>query len=116
LTFDFPKGEARLLLDLWVGDLHSKDPDIRERYNRAILFVEKLGFWISGPTDPSNYPLNQESMCIDIRLLPDNYNPGVLLPANTSENPIYYMYSTDINTCFYFSCESARLQWLNQGA
>jgi hypothetical protein len=116
LTFDFPKKEVRLLVDLWVGDLHSKEHAVRERYQSAQLFLEDLGFWISGPTDPKEFPIGRDSLCIDIRLLPDDYIPGVSLPEPSPDKPTYYLYSTDINTCFFFSCGSAKLQWSQPGA
>ena len=111
LTFDFINQEARLILDVWVGDLESKEHDIREKYQRAEVRLINLSFWISQPTDPSQFPLSRETLCIDINLLPETYKPGLALPESTPQNPVYYLYSTDINTTFFFACESVSIQW-----
>ncbi|WP_291270933.1 hypothetical protein [Geothrix sp.] len=112
LTFDLVNQEVRLVLDIWIGNLDSNKHDEREKYQHAEVRLVNLAFWISQPTDPSEFPLSKDSLCIDVRELPDDYKPGIPLPESTPENPTYYLYSTDINTCFFFACESATLQWL----
>ncbi len=112
LTFDFVNNEARLTLDVWVGDLDSDEESIREKYRRAELLLSNIGFWISQPTNPGEFPIPDDTLCIDISVLMEDYNPGVALPESTPENPTYCLYSTDINTCFFFACKSASLQWL----
>jgi len=112
LTFDLINQEVRLVLDIWIGNLGSNEHNEREKYQRAEVRLINLGFWISQPTDPSEFPLSKESLCIDVRKLPEDYKPGIPLPESNPENPTYYLYSTDINTCFFFACESAALQWL----
>ena len=112
LTFDFTNNEARLTLDVWVGDLGSKDPDVREKYQKAELWLSNLGFWISQSSEPGEFPVSKESLCIDISILREDFDPGVALPEFRPENPTYCLYSTDINTCFFFACQSASLHWL----
>jgi hypothetical protein len=112
LTFDFANSEARMTLNVWVGDLHSKDHDLREKYRPAELRLLGLAFWISQPTDPGQFPIPNDRLCIDISILRSDYNPGVALPESNPESPTYCLYSTDINTCFFFACLSASLRWL----
>ena len=111
LTLDFVNKEARLTLDVWTGDLDSKKHGVRENYQRAQLRLINLLFWISQPTDLSKFPISKDSLCIDIGLLSADYKPGVPLPESNPANPTYYLYSTDINTCFFFACQSASVQW-----
>ena len=112
LAFDFSNNEARLILDVWVGDLDSDETNVRERYQQAELRLSNLGFWISQPTDPGNFPIPNNTLCIDISILREAFDPGLALPEFKPENPTYCLYSTDINTCFFFACQSASLQWL----
>ncbi|HJV91515.1 MAG TPA: hypothetical protein VJ623_14490 [Holophagaceae bacterium] len=112
ITFDLVKKEVRLNLNVWVGDLDSEEHEIRERYQLAELKLQGLGFWVSGPSDPDEFPITKNSLCIDISVLRPDYDPGIALPAQDPSNPTYCLYSTDINTCFFFTCQSASVQWL----
>jgi hypothetical protein len=46
---DYVKREARLLIDLWVGELRSDNEELREAYRKGELRLSGLLYWVIEP-------------------------------------------------------------------
>jgi hypothetical protein len=51
LSVDYRTRVAKLELDIWTGDLHSKDTVVREAYRLAELVISGVAFFFLDPPD-----------------------------------------------------------------
>ncbi len=110
VTIDFPKREARLALEIWVGD-----DEHREAYRQAEVTLSGLIFWASEPPD-SRYPYGEpESVKIDVgpiaRLDPERRSALPPIPQSAFAN---WLYVNEWNAFIYSAAENARLEWCGE--
>jgi hypothetical protein len=107
VTIDFVKREARLSLDIWIGD-----DDDREAYRRAELTLTGLIFWIVEPPD-ARYPYGQaDHLIIDmgsVASLPREKQPTLPpIPESAFSN---WLFVVEWNAFIYVAAEDADLIW-----
>ena len=105
---DFTKREARLQLDLWVGD----DED-KEAYRRGLVTLTGVLFWVCEPPDPG-YPFGRpESVRIDGGPLSKDFpNRQPALPPVPPNVFINWLFVNEWNAFIYFAASDASLTWL----
>jgi len=111
VAIDYPTSEARLILDLWIGDMGGTEAE-RESYRLAEVTLSGLAFWISEPPD-ARYPYSDiGAHRIDIGSVDTlkSKRPAELPPApiGTFTN---WIYVTDWNAFIYFAAKRASLEW-----
>jgi len=114
LTIDYTKSEARLVLDVWIGDMGAKPDGEREAYRLAELALSGLLFWVSEPPH-ADYPYDIASgLKIDIGPLErcDGKDRAKLppIPVGAFEN---WVFVDDWNAFAYVAAKDASLKWLS---
>lgn len=115
VVFNFAEDEVRLGLDVWVGDLDSDDPLVREKYLRAELRLNEIGLWIAdGPPNLDELCSGDELMLNEMgRLSEDHVIHAALLP-NAAVKPEHFLFVSRFNAIYYFTCLSATLDWAGE--
>jgi hypothetical protein len=110
---DYRAREAKFELDIWVGDLSSKDPVIREAYQSVELTLVGLVFHVVEPPD-SRYPYREnDHLTIDIGEMHDlSKPPSMKLPPVPDGAFATWMFVLQWNSFMYFAAREARLVWL----
>jgi hypothetical protein len=115
LKIDYVKREAEFTIDVWVGDLQSKDDSIREKYRSGKLLLSSLLYCVIGPPDSSYQydkpaPLWVDAGPIDKLSAPLSASLPKPIPADSFA---YWFFVRDWNAFIYIAAKSARLIWDN---
>ena len=110
IALDFAKREARLSLDIWIGD-----DEVLEAYQQAEVTLSGLIFWMSEAPDAS-YPYElAEAITIDsgpLSQLPAEKRPQ--LPPITTTAFLNWIFVVDWNAFIYLAAEDASLRWIGE--
>ena len=112
-SIDYTKQEARLVLDVWVGDMQSVD---REAYRLAEVTLTGLYYWVVEPPHP-DYPFHGDSggsgETINIRSMNDFKSPDDLkLPSVPVGIFANYIFVSDWNSYIFVAAKDTSLVWL----
>lgn len=113
IEVDYVARTANLNLDVWIGDLSSKDPLAREAYRPAKVTLSGLVYFVLEAPDPG-YPFNQpKPLRIDVgvdKLLPEAAR-RTLLPQQLPEGAFtFWIYVTDWNSFIHVAATKATLE------
>ena len=113
ISVDYVLRVATFEIDLWIGDLNSKDPVVRECYRKATITIRGLDFLAIEPPHPV-YPYTEpDTVCISNNgPIDDRYGEklSVLPKGNCSQA----LYIGSWNTCIFVSGESCDLKWTGE--
>jgi hypothetical protein len=103
---------ARILLDLWTGDLTSKEESIREARKRGELVLKDFLFFVIEPPDPNYEYAKPSALWIDARSFKnDPKRKEVKLPQDLPENAfVYRVFVSDWNSFIYFAATDCALE------
>jgi hypothetical protein len=110
-NFSSDSGEQRaeFVLDVWVGDLHSRVESERERWRPALLELRGLVYLVTDPRDP-RYPAAEGApVRIDGCGPDDNPELARQVPEGGFAGRFFV---TEWNAFIHFSALDARLTWL----
>jgi hypothetical protein len=112
VSVDYTKQEARLALDIWVGDLDSEIESEREAYKEAEVTLNGLLFWVSEPPQADHPYQKARSVKIDAGSVATLAEPPkTKLPAVPADISVNWIYVNDWNACIYVAAKSAQLKW-----
>ena len=110
VTIDCTKREARLTLDVWIGD-----DDEREAYRRAELTLTGLLYWVSEPAasgDPYGVP---GAVTIDVGPLEQLHSANCpKLPQTPASAFSNWVFVNDWNAFIYVAAENSSLKWIGE--
>lgn len=110
VTIDYVAAEARLTLDIWIGDLSIEVE--REMYQLAEVTLGGLVFWVIEAPD-QNYEFdNPGELRIDLGEVSDSGPiPSINLPAVPPDAFMNWIYVDEWNCYIYVAARSASLVW-----
>jgi thiamine pyrophosphokinase len=113
LNIDYINKIVELDLNVWVGDLNSKNENIREEYKKMRLKLKRfLFFIIEKPDHTYPYSSGQELM-IDmgkISSLKERHNLKNLMQSIPKEAFAYWIFISQWNSFIYFSALDAEFE------
>lgn len=111
LTLDLPCREARMIMDLWVGDPQAPAVPDRERTRRAELTLSDLVCWKSEGIFLDQNLLDSSGLCIDMGPCERGHPPD--LPPSLAEvqGQIWWLFCSPLNSLTFFCAGSASLEW-----
>jgi hypothetical protein len=111
LAIDYVKREARLILDMWIGEMQPEEE--RETYRLAEFTLSDLLFWVTEPPHP-DYPFKEAgAQRIDmgaLETLPQR--DAVKLPPLPQEYFGNWIFVVSWNAFIYFAAKNSELKWL----
>lgn len=112
VTVNYVAGEARLLLDIWMGDLEAATEAEREKCAQAEIILTGLAFWVCEPPD-SRYPFNiHRGLRIDTGPVHSLRKPPLtVLPPVPEGLFLNWIFVSDWNAFIYVAARHARLEW-----
>lgn len=116
LKLDYVARTAEFDMDVWVGDLHSKDLDVREKYRPALLVLSGLQFCTIEPPD-TKYPFaDAEAVTIERGSMDGlKLPPTIPLPEGLPENSFTnWLFVQEWNAFIYVCAFDARLDWKDE--
>jgi hypothetical protein len=110
---DYASRQARIYLDVWVGDLAGDVDEIREAMRQAVVTIDGLAYFVAEPADKGYDHDGAPPWIVAVgslselraRNVPGLPNPG---PEDAFEN---YLHINNWNTCIYICGRHAFLQW-----
>ncbi len=112
VALDFAKHEARLKLDIWVGNLDSSDDTVREAHRPAEVVLTGLLYWVSEPPESSLSDEEPSAPRIDTGKIEELPSPPTKLPSIPSDAFRNYIYVFDWNSFIYLAARDASFSWL----
>jgi hypothetical protein len=109
VSSDPTKRRAELVLDVWVGDLHSSVEAERERRRPALLELLDLAYLVTDEPDPRYPPTTGSRVQIDACGPDDNPELARQVPAGGFAGRFFV---TEWNAFIHFAAGEARLTWL----
>jgi len=113
VSIDYVKREARLVIDLWVGDSSSGSTELREAYRKGELKLSGLFYWVIEPPD-ANYPYAEsKQLWVDTGSLESaSFNPSVKLPGVLQAGAFAsWIFVQGWNSFMYVAATDASLEW-----
>ena len=110
---DYVKREARLLIDLWVGELSTDNEELREAYRKGELKLSGLLYWVIEPPD-ANYPYGEsKQLWVDAGALESaSFKPSVKLPEPLPARAFAsWIFVQGWNSFMYLAAMDASLEW-----
>jgi hypothetical protein len=109
LSSDPTKRRAELVLDVWIGDLHSSEESERELRRPALLELLEVAYLITDEPDP-RYPATKGApVQIDVCGPDDDAELARQVPAGGFAGRFFV---TEWNAFIHFAAREARLTWL----
>jgi hypothetical protein len=109
-VIDYEKRTLEFSLDVWVGNLESKDVSQRERYKPGILSFEGLAYFVIEP-----------SAALDVSIKPltlsagdpstDNIKPSVSLPETPEGTFCVYLFFRKLNAFMHICASAAKFRY-----
>ena len=109
LSWDIVERRAEFVMDVWVGDLHSDEEAVRERYRPARLELLGLGYLVVDDRDPRYAPFELAPVQIDSCAADDDPERARQVPAGGFAGRFFV---TEWNAFIHFAALEARLTWL----
>ena len=100
---------AELILDVWVGDLHSATESLRECYRAARLEFLGLAYFVLDDSRQEHSVTDQSPVQIDACGADDNPERCRQVPAGGFAGRFFV---TEWNAFIHFAALEARLTWL----
>jgi hypothetical protein len=113
VSIDYIKREARLIMDLSVGDPSSDDAELRDAYREGELKLSGLLYWVIEPPD-ANYPYwESKQLWIDAGdLASASFRPSVKLPEPLPAGAFAsWFFVQGWNSFMYVAAMDASLEW-----
>ena len=113
LNIDYVKREARLLLDLLVGDPSAQTEELREGYRQAEVKLSGLLYWVIEPPDARYEYGKAGTLWIDAGALgSDEPQPSVKLPEPLPSGAFAsWIFVQDWNAFMYVAAMDASIEW-----
>jgi hypothetical protein len=96
IEIDYAKGEVKVEVSVWIGDLESSDEELREKKRDGRLMVSGLQFCMIERPD-SRYPYQEA---------------GSLWIADSNEGFIHYFFINNWNSFIILAAKDARFEWI----
>jgi hypothetical protein len=100
---------AELVLDVWLGDLHSHATTERERYRPARLELLGLTYFVVEEPDPRYLSGDVSPVLIDLCAADDDPARSRQVPEGAFSGRFFV---NDWNSSIHFAALDARLTWL----
>ena len=109
LSTDGGEGRAELILDVWLGDLHSSVTAERERYRPARLELLGLAYLVLDDRDPRYAAIDGDPLRIDVCAADDDPERSRLVPSGGFAGRFFV---TEWNAFILFAALDVRLTWM----
>ena len=113
VSIDYIKREARLIIDLSVGDPSSEDEELRDAYREGELKLSGLLYWVIEPPH-ANYPYAEsKQLWVDAGALRSaSFKPSVKLPEPLPAGAFAsWIFVQDWNSFMFVAAMDASLEW-----
>ena len=115
VSIDYLKSEARMLLNIWVGDLESKEFGIREAERLAELTISDLVYWVMEAPGQDAVASPGKELWIDMGQLETmESQPKIALPPTPSDGFAHWIFVNEWNAFIYFCGKKAEIKWQDQ--
>jgi hypothetical protein len=110
LSSDLTEGRAELILDVWLGDLHSSLESERERRRPGRLELLGLTYLVVEDPDPRYAPVEGTPVQIDACAADDDAARSRQVPEGGFAGRFFV---TQWNSFIHFAALEARLTWID---
>ncbi|MCM3900340.1 MAG: hypothetical protein ND866_01395 [Pyrinomonadaceae bacterium] len=113
VSIDYIKREAKLIIDLSVGDPSSEKEELRDAYREGELKLSGLLYWVIEPPD-ANYPYREsKQLWVDAGALGSaSFKPSVKLPEPLPAGAFAsWIFVQDWNSFMFIAAMDASLVW-----
>jgi len=112
VTVDYEGREAKLFLDIWMGDLGAVSEAEREKYKQAEITLTGLIFWVCEPPC-AGYPYFANGrLTIDLGAIEALAKPpSMVLPPVPTDAFVNWIFVQDWNAFIYVAAGDAKLNW-----
>jgi hypothetical protein len=113
VTIDYMKRNVEIFLNLWVGDLTSKDRAVREKYRRGVLTISDFNYFLIEAPDPRYSYAKDPGITID----GGPYSPGAIksdtkIPPEIPEGMFqYWFFVLEWNSFIHVCAREAGFKW-----
>ncbi|BGE87540.1 hypothetical protein Ms3S1_39760 [Methylosinus sp. 3S-1] len=117
VTVDYVSREAKLLLDIWMGDIDAVSEAEREKYKQAEITLTGVIFWVCEPPC-AGYPFFANGwLTIDLGAIKSLAKPpSTVLPPVPANAFVNWIFVQDWNAFIYVAAGDAKLKWLAPSA
>ena len=113
IAIDYKAKQAKLKLEVWVGDLDSEEDEIREAYRKGELILSGLVYFVIEPPDPTYKYNAEDAITVGAGSAKDKIKASVQLPQDLPSDVFaYWFFVHEWNSFIHVAAKDTKLEWL----